>query len=559
MTHSIRGLIVDDSPKNLSSVTTRLNHYLGAEGWTIEWTEMGDPDSAHEVLRGSSRFDLVVVDLLFDRPDMDGDEARGLELIESARAASRHSFIFAISNGDTNRHDLFSEAGRRGADRVVRRAEFSVESVANGPKAIAAAIRAHLLDNGTVTEVRVEAADPNDPAVQALLFEVKSSTLAQLHRQVLAVTSDTTDNISVRFLSPGASGASVCETTSNLGRGRVVRHVIKVSRASDDLATEAERALHARQLLQSRFVVTSSPEYPVGPVNGWYATGSATDKKVVTLRKWLSEGPGPEVTDELFEVLFTECLGPLYAGNLETKDVDPLSLFKIRHYKQRLVLQAIDELLPTLSRPDGGGLTTVEGIRDDLIAFVTEARLNGVLARQVPRTTQATHVHGDLHGGNILLYQGKHPAPALIDFRYFGEAHWAVDVARLAVDLLMRIVDSGAESMFFTGFDTWRRLAAKIGVLSTDLSAVTSDPATTAALTGLRWITAHLREVCPPIATDEGFETHHWEWHVALCTYLLRITYHYEVPGPKRALAVVAAHDQLRAGVAELKRLGHRR
>jgi hypothetical protein len=36
-----------------------------------------------------------------------------------------------------------------------------------------------------------------------------------------------------------------------------------------------------------------------------------------------------------------------------------------------------------------------------------------------------------------------------------------------------------------------------------------------------------------------------WEWHAALARSLLRSTYHPDIPHAKRALAFVAAHDQL--------------
>jgi hypothetical protein len=456
-----------------------------------------------------------------------------------------------ISTGDENRHDLFYDAARLGAHKVVHRREFTLESSTSSPVAVAAEIRRHLLDNGSVTEV-VVTADLNDPAVQSLLFEVKEATLSQLHGQVVEAIEDIAESLHVRYLSPGASGASVCETTAKLRSGRTAHHVIKVSRAFDDLYVETQRALLARQLLPSRFVVPIHPERPVGPVNGWYATGAQRDHEVVTLRGWLMSSQAATQAEELFEILFTDCLGRMYKDNLEQWSVSPLSLFGFPHYKQRLILQAMDELMPTLTRAEGGGLSNVETLRRDLTAFTTEQRLDGILTRQLPSTSLVTHLHGDLHGGNILLYQGKHPTPALIDFSDFGPGHWAGDVARLVVDLVMRVVDSGAESMFFTGFPVWRKLVASVGDLSTDLSAVSSSAPTAGALAGLTWMLGNLRDTCLPSTSDNEFVAHLWEWHIALCAHLLRSIYHYDVTGPKRALALVAAHDQLLAAAKRL-------
>jgi hypothetical protein len=120
-----------------------------------------------------------------------------------------------------------------------------------------------------------------------------------------------------------------------------------------------------------------------------------------------------------------------------------------------------------------------------------------------------------------------------------------MDPAWLAVDLMMRCIDPGAESMLFTGLGKWRSLAAGFARGQPDLKAVTTTPATTAALSALSWISANLHRISPamlPNVTQGGF---HWEWHAALATQLLRMTYHDDIPPPKRALAFTAAYDQL--------------
>lgn len=551
MAHIIRGLIVDDNPKNISSVSGRLSQYLSTNNWQVNWTRAEDADHAHALISEEEPFDLVVLDLLFLRPDMDDDEARGLELIDQAKEKSARSYIFAITTGDSKRRDLLSKARRFGAHKAILRMDFSMESEANSPRAVADAIRRHLLANGTVTEVTVHA-DRNDPAVQSLLFEVKDATLAQLHRRILETTGDAAKDIHVSFLSPGASGAAVCAVTAKVASGRTVRHVVKLSRAGDALKTETQRALQARLSLPNRFVMPIQPDFPVGPVNGWHATGAPLDQEAVTLRTWLASGPPGDQVAELMELLFTECLGRMYEGTMEPRQDSAVTLLEFPHYKQRLVLQAMDELAPTLTRPEGGALGNVQQVLADLNAFATEQRLPGILQRSLPHNTMVTQVHGDLHGGNVLVYRSKHPSPALIDFSEFGPAHWTADPARLAVDLLMRGVDAGAESMLFTRFATWRGLVDSLGQLSPANPASSDDAATNAALSGLSWLVRHLRQVCPALNGDADYAANAWEWHIALCTFLLRTTYHHEVPPPKRAMALVAAHDQLLAGVTAL-------
>src|SRR6266568_2713642 len=100
------------------------------------------------------------------------------------------------------------------------------------------------------------------------------------------------------------------------------------------------------------------------------------------------------------------------------------------------------------------------------------------------------------------------------------------DVAGLTADLTA-FVSGGVQSMFFTGFGTWRDLAARLGRLEPAHDSVTGDAATRAALAGLNWLTGNLRAFCPTVRTDADFARFRWEWHAAFAAHLLRMTYHH--------------------------------
>jgi hypothetical protein len=162
-----------------------------------------------------------------------------------------------------------------------------------------------------------------------------------------------------------------------------------------------------------------------------------------------------------------------------------------------------------------------------------------------------------LHAGNVLVSAGRHSRPLLIDTSHCGIAHWATDLVCLAADLLMRSVDAGTESMLFTGFSTWRELAARFGNGESGLSAQTRTPATSAALTALSWLAANLSRVAPALQPGLEQSGYRWEWHAALARSLLRSTCHTDIPHAKRALAFVAAYDQLTAAAAAISGNGH--
>jgi hypothetical protein len=513
----------------------------------VNWHAEGDVGIAQRLVRTAGPFDFAVIDLLFSRDDLpEQNESRGLELINEIRTRSERTFIFAISTGDPNRLNLFDDARRHGANHVAHRSQFTTESTEHSPTAVCAAIRTFLLNNGTVREAEVQA-DEDDPAVQSVLFQVGKQTVAQLYGQILEANGHRSRTIRVSCLTPGVSGAVVCAVTAEVDDIGTFRHVLKMNRARSELRKESQRAVLAGAVLEPRFFVRHDPEYLVGEVNGWYALGAPLLERACTLRGWLAEGPSSESIEDVFETLFLEGLGPVYSKNIRRHDTHALDAYGFVHHRQQKVLQAIEDLSGALVRPEGGDLTDTETLVADLSLFVRSAEIRNLPRYALPGHTGATYAHGDMHGGNVLIYRGKRPTPTLIDASEFGLAHWAHDPARLAVDLLMRSFDPGTESLFFTRFTVWRELAAGLGDLARPLTASCQVPATRAALTALNWLTTHVRTFCPPLAADADFVRNHWEWRLALAFWLLRTTHYVDVTAPKRALAIVAAHDQLMA------------
>ena len=399
------------------------------------------------------------------------------------------------------------------------------------------------------------AADPLDPGIQGLLYQVGEATIARLYAKILEAGGHQTDRIELRFLTPGASGASICTVTAHVdGIGRM-SHFLKLSQARELLDREAERGTRAAEVLSSHLLVQHRPSYPVGPVNGWYALGGPFIERATTLRGWLlakEQPPEPAAIADVLEALFVDGLTHVYRDGRYARTT-PLDSFSFTPYRQRCILEVLDELSEALERDDGGSLgADAAAIARQLRAFVVDRSLPGSIPpRDLPEETYECHAHGDLHADNVLIATGRHPRPLLIDTSHFGMAHWATDPAWLAVDLLMRSVDATPESMLFTGFGTWRTLAARFAAGEADLAAVTATPATSAALAALSWIAANLHRITP-LMSPAAARSHRWEWHMALARSLLRCTYHSDIPHAKRALAFVAAYDQLNAAAEAL-------
>ena len=106
--------------------------------------------------------------------------------------------------------------------------------------------------------------------------------------------------------------------------------------------------------------------------------------------------------------------------------------------------------------------------------------------------------------------------------------------------------------MLFTGFNTWRALARQLGAGGSQLTAVTTTRDTTAALAALSWLAENLPRVTPAMKPLLARSPRRWEWHLAVAHNFLRSTYHSDIPHAKRALAFVAAYDQIEAAASRL-------
>jgi len=548
----IRALVVDDDPRLLDSMKTRIGREIS---WEVDWETATDVEEGCRLVEASTPpFDLVISDLMFPREDFPDQESSGLKLVQKASRRSSRTFILAISIGPEHVHDLMDRAKQDGAHHVVRRSEFSTESAVHSPAAIAREIQEHLLDNGTVRTCEVSS-DEHDPGIQGLLHQVGDATVARLYAKILESGGHQADRIELRFLAPGASGASVCAVTAHLAGTGPFSHILKLGRSKDQLVREADRGRFAAEVFPSNLLIQHRPPHVVGPVNDWYALGSPFIGRSITMRDWLlSAQPSRVAVGDLMEELLVDGLKEVYASG-KHQPGEPAGSFAFTPYRQQRILQVLDELTEALGRGDGGALgqEAAAVLVRDVKAFVMEQRLpNGIPYRDISGDTYVCYQHGDLHTGNVLVSAGRHNRPLLIDTSHFGMAHWATDLACLAVDLLMRSVDAGTESMLFTGFSTWRELAVRFGNGESDLSAQTWTAATSAALAALSWLAAHLHRVTPAMQPGLEQSGYRWEWHTALARSLLRSTCHADIPHAKRALAFVAAHDQLTAAGAAI-------
>ena len=513
----------------------------------VEWRREVDFLAAERVIQQETiPFDLLVIDLLVPRSDAPTrQEPVGLDLIDAARIRSDRSFIMAVSVGDEYGPRLFDKARRHGANLALHRWELSNDIPETSPQRIAGEIAAHMRNNDSSPDVAISFED--DPGVQALAHEVGCSTLVWLYRRVLGDDVPDLRSMHVRGLVPGASGARICAVTADLPGFGTRHHVMKLSKDIALLSRELERTRAANAKLPPHLIFRHQPESLIGPSGGWYALAGPLLSEAVTLRSWLSTRPASSIVDSVMAGMFVDGLAGLYQESRHDEE-DALALLAFPAYRQARVIHAMRELSEAMARDDGCGIGNVEEVVSDVTAFVVDRTLPRLPRLSVPKQTYANDAHGDLHSGNIMIY-GLTTAPRamIIDSSEFGpDQHWATDPARLVVDLVVRTLDAGAESMFFTRFAGWRSLLARVGAGEADLGEVAHEPANAAPAAAVSWMLAKL-----PVLLH--WDALRWEWHLALATYLLRASYQTDLPPPKRALALVSGHDELVAAATALR------
>ena len=71
----IRALVVDDNPKLVDSMKTRIGREIH---WAVDWEDATNVDEGRYLITSSTTpFDLVIADLMFPREDLDQEAQHG--------------------------------------------------------------------------------------------------------------------------------------------------------------------------------------------------------------------------------------------------------------------------------------------------------------------------------------------------------------------------------------------------------------------------------------------------------------------------------------------------
>lgn len=538
-------LFVDDEEDNFTTVRQRLVQCFDDLGCPVRLTFEHDPDEACRMIADrQSPYQVVVADLLFkrggavDRADAELD-SRGLDVIKDARRTSRKTVLVAITQGWLKQPDLQSRATKAGADIVLLRP--SLLNLHGGPQGLVDEIYSLLCERELV-EAGPEVEIDDDPGIQTVDVDTGPATLRLLLADLLGGYDSKPERATLSYVAPGNTGAHVVSAKVLFSGGERRSYLVKLSRDQEALEREHRNVEWVSGLYRPDLVVPPiwNNRMPVGPRNKWSAVVYAFADAAVPLRDWLSRSDTTAVSvDAFLDQLFFH--GGLAAGYQQLPEPEPgdkpINILRLPPFRRIRLRRTVEDLAQALSHPMAGALTDAPQVLDELERFSRNASFGGLSPEETPVALRLVEAHGDLHGANVLVTSNRRgQRPAVIDLADFGPHHWAADIARLTADILLECLDGGVGSMLWQRFGQWRELARSLGQL-----APPPDVDNVAVVAAFTWLTERRVELMHPIADP----AHVWEWHVALAEQLLRGASKPGRPHPKRALALVAAYDQL--------------
>jgi hypothetical protein len=239
-------------------------------------------------------------------------------------------------------------------------------------------------------------------------------------------------------------------------------------------------------------------------------------------------------------------LSEVYADVVDQPDIRPnVALWNVLVLPRRAHIHLAVQQLSELARrhdPDRHFDSTL------IDRFLLSKRFDSVDEENVPLGAICCRSHGDLHARNVLV--DNRATAHLIDPAAICQQHWALDVARLVVDLAVSY-GGGLEAYEWDALPEWlETCSAALHQAALPTPRVEADRP---ILDALRWLLDNL----PQIYRATWSEKRVWEFQLALAIEFLRASGRaQELPAPKRVLALLSACNALRASAEAFQQRG---
>jgi hypothetical protein len=541
----IRCLYFDDNPQELDRYAKWIRRAWDKLriGVPIEVETAISTEEVEKKLReADGAIDLFVTDLLVGKKN----EPLGLPTLKNAKEDYPLLAIVVLSVADT----AIERDALKVANAFVPKSFYARGDPEN---ALGRALLGALRDCGKEpisSELEILKFEADDLPLSSVVETIGRANLISLTTQAIEHTCTAIRPIFVRS---GLSGASVIRVDCDymLIDGEVKRSesrslLLKISYTPHNLIAELKKDIS--DFPEELFIRFTGKE-PIrsGP---WYAIATRFKLEGQTLIDWLvGKFSGGHVETALASFLLDpeRGLASVYKKVGRVDDKRPNSeLWDLLSLGRRARIRlAIDEL-KRLSKKYGGE-TFDEKLLDD---FLTARRIVDVDEESVRRGVTYCLSHGDLHSRNVVV--GKSRTASLIDPANVGVLHWAADIARLVVDLIVSAWDYGDKSHEWNSMTEWVELSKSVVRGEIDNYAGLAGHPNERVHTAVKWLRENLFEIH---GVDDPERKPEWEFRLALAVEFMRAAYrHQDLTSPKRALGLISACEALRETAAAYRR-----
>lgn len=548
LVNEIRCLYFDDEEDQRARFSAAIKY-----GWEalknnipIIVTTASEIDEAVDKLKNArDKYHVFVVDILGKKAAKDGYQA-----IKHARHDSEDLAIIALTMGS----DIFLDKLKTmGADGLMRKAEV-IEGSRDfvGKKILEVLGKRNIEILHSQAKLKIE--DEKDFRLLAVVESIGRGNVINLTEDFLPHHAI---KITPSYLTAGLSGASVLKISYEQKKnekqpinGPARKLLLKISNDKETLQKELDQKTSMfPDDLFIPFIERNSKKNEPTTSGKWHAIGLRFKEDANTLLDWLVlENRKEARIDDVMTNLFLEPDHGLFGvyRHLEPYEEYPNivlhGILESYPYRMATIQHATDIFEPLIR--DIKAIYDLSIFDKTLINnYLTSNRIGQLdKERFKHKETSLCWSHGDLHGRNILVSASD--KVNLIDPANISPMHWASDIARLSVDLMVSGLDHGAESYQWRKMKDWCDFSSKF-IEGEPLQLAPHNDSNPNLCVALNWIRNNLDKI---YATDDHFVKPEWEFRLALAVEFLRSTYRIQdLPAPKRVLGLLAACQALAA------------
>jgi hypothetical protein len=575
---ALRGLLVDDNPKNSGAIKRSLTHQFQLLSAEVTWEITHDPLEASEIIERSGPFDFAVIDLYYFEGSQDRsgvgrfpDEKQfpdGLDIIKELHRKDSRTYSILV----TSRSDLrpgFRDEAMPYCQHAIDRHELRDSPVWGFP-GLARAIYEHVFFAGLIEGKRVgldpeanvlalveEVGRSSNPASQGYgsgekLQEAGARVIRNLVVRCLETEFREEIGVKIKHMPSGRSGSRVCRVEVALPGDPTQVYILKFGFDKNALERELQANMEAQKVLSEQGIVSLKGRVQTD-ISGYHAVIMRIAQVSVPLDEWLLAMASSIAAQEISTVLFGQLLRPFFEQHDGLRVV--ASAWLLPSSADTVRAQAtLARFEPVLADPRTGAIRSASLEFRILHAFLDDPNFLPTYAPSLPEQVLLVRSFGDLHCRNVLVQGDPLPRPVLVDASLFGFRHWASDSTRLIVDLFLRVRHPGAESML------WNDLEESIQAGERLCPCRYGEPRRDETPVGVFIARAVLgaREFTNAHGLRVSSADWHWQWHAALAKEFLRQASHTDLTPPRAALALFLAARHLRWSMVLLHRASGR-